>query len=193
MSLQMNSCVLLIMVIKIKTWSCQSSLIRSNSMWGIPPTRGAYHHIKQKRLRDLPKRKVNRKVQALILRITLRLAILSERQGPRSSIINKLTVNKIKIVAAEALHKQTKRMSRHFASIKTRLSRTNISIIQQVSSLNMTMDPQDEVDRESFWRQALTRHLRSYNFKIECKRKVMVAQWDLSMIKVARGQGRQTM
>ena len=150
MNLQTSSCELLIMVTKIKTWSCQSSLIRSNSMWGIPSTRGAYHHIKQKKLRDLPKIKVSRKVQALILRTPLRLATLSERRGQRSSIINKLTANKIKSVAVEALHKQTKRMSRHFASIKTRPNRTNISIIQQVNSLNMTMVHRGEVDRASY-------------------------------------------
>ena len=99
-------------------------------------------------LRDLPRRKVSRKVQAQILRTPLRLVTVSERRGQRSSIINKLTAKLTKIVTAEALHKQTKRMSQRLTSIKTQPIKTNISIIHK-NSLNMMMDHLGEADRES--------------------------------------------
>ena len=52
---------------------------------------------------------------------------ITESRGTCNSIINSLMAKLLKIVAAEALHKQTKRMFLRFASIKTQTSKTNIS------------------------------------------------------------------
>ena len=90
------------------------------------------------------------KPPAQIVRIPLSLAMWSaaEKRDPISSIINKPMVIIVKIVIAEALHKQTKRMSQRSAFIKTQLNRTNMSLIHQISLNIMTMDLLGEPDRE---------------------------------------------
>ena len=87
----------------------------------------------------------------------------------------------LEIGVAEALHKQTKRMSQRSVSTKIRPFRTNISLMHQlILRFNSTMEDrrgEAEADREeSFFRQVLRRLLRSYNFKVVSKRKVMVAR-----------------
>ena len=86
----------------------------------------------------------------------------------------------LKIGVAEALHKQTKRMSQHSVSTKIRPFRTNISLMQLIHQFNLSMvDRRGEVEadrEESFYWQVLRRLLRSYNFKVVSKRKVMVAR-----------------